>query len=378
MLRAKAAIKDMTVSRVPPASSRFLAHNSPSGNQSSIGNQARLRRLSHVAPQLQCKLTVGAVNDPLEAEADRVADQVMRMPDPDVSVSSGAPQISRKCAACEEEDKKVHAKPNGTAALPGEAPPIVHQVLSSSGQPLDTATRAFFEPRFGADFSGVRVHSDAAAADSAGAINARAYTVGGQIVLGAGAKHGANPLLAHELAHVVQQGGGSTPGQGYWVEPSQTTARSIPPCRGGQAMACFLLVTAIGRSTSCYGLAVEAAKAVVNALGGCTVNDSCTVLATKIAAIAAEIAARVALDTTCFKGGDTGHRQQVQDKIVMLNTCWRFFAHSGIDCSGLAGRSRGRSSRCRCCCCGSSRHRSGDRGSSGCSSGTDRSGSRRR
>jgi len=81
--------------------------------------------------------------------------------------------------------------------------------------------------------------------------------------------------------------------------------------------------------------AVETAKAVVNALGRCTENDSCTVLATKIAAIAAEIAARVALDTTCFKGGDTGHRQQVQDKIMMLNRCYQFFAHSGIDCKAL-------------------------------------------
>jgi hypothetical protein len=220
MLRAKASIKDVTANRVPPAPSRLHAHSGLSGNHGSIGNQAMLRRLSHVAPRLQCKLTIGAVNDPLETEADRVADQVMRMPDPGAAVSSGMPQISRKCAACDEEDKKVHAKPNGTEALPSEAPPVVNNVLNSSGQPLDTATRAFFEPRFGADFSGVRVHSDAAAADSAGAINARAYTVGRQIVLGADAKHGANPLLAHELAHVVQQGGATS-----------TSSRAIGPLR---------------------------------------------------------------------------------------------------------------------------------------------------
>jgi len=63
-------------------------------------------------------------------------------------------------------------------------------------------------------------------------------------------------------------------------------------------------------------------------LGACAPGDSCLFLATKIAAITAEIAARVALDATCFKGGDTGHRQQVQDKINMMNRCYRFFSTS--------------------------------------------------
>jgi hypothetical protein len=73
---------------------------------------------------------------------------------------------------------------------------------------------------------------------------------------------------------------------------------------------------------------VETAKAVVSTLGACSPGDSCIFLATKIAAITAEIAARVALDTACFKGGDTGHRQQVQDKINMMNRCYRFFSNS--------------------------------------------------
>lgn len=75
-------------------------------------------------------------------------------------------------------------------------------------------------------------------------------------------------------------------------------------------------------------LSVESAKAVVSMLGNCAPGDSCLFLATKIAAITAEIAARVALDTTCFRGGDTGHRQQVQDKINMMNRCYRFFQAS--------------------------------------------------
>jgi hypothetical protein len=89
-------------------------------------------------------------------------------------------------------------------------PPIVHEVLASPGQPLDTATRAFMEPRFGHDFSRVRVHSDSRAAESARAVNALAYTVAQDVVFGEGryAPHTSEgrKLLVHELTHVVQQG----------------------------------------------------------------------------------------------------------------------------------------------------------------------------
>jgi hypothetical protein len=88
----------------------------------------------------------------------------------------------------------------------------VDKVLHSPGQPLDGAIRAFFEPRFGHDFSRVRVHADAQASESARSINALAYTVGTDIVFGAGeqpwGKIRGNRLLAHELTHVVQQRGG--------------------------------------------------------------------------------------------------------------------------------------------------------------------------
>jgi hypothetical protein len=90
------------------------------------------------------------------------------------------------------------------------APPIVHQVLNTPGQPLHSATRAFFEPRFGYDFSRIRVHTDAQAEASADAIQARAYTSGNRIVFASGQYGHSDPdrtqLLAHELAHVIQQG----------------------------------------------------------------------------------------------------------------------------------------------------------------------------
>jgi hypothetical protein len=153
---------------------------------------------------IQAKLKVGAVNDPLEREADRVAEQVMRMPAP----TSAPPQVSRKCDACEEEEK-LKRKPTGPHAATGEAPAIVHDVLRSPGQPLDAATRAHFEPRFGHDFSRVRVHTGTSAEQSAREVNAQAYTVGHNIVFDAGrlapGTHEGRRLIAHELAHVVQQ-----------------------------------------------------------------------------------------------------------------------------------------------------------------------------
>jgi hypothetical protein len=122
--------------------------------------------------------------------------------------------------ACEGDQEKEEvgrgilqrkAARSSTVAL---VPPIVHAVLGSSGQPLDAATRAFMEPRFNLEFSRVRVHADAQGAESARAVDARAYTVGEHIVFGPGqfAPHTTvgRYLLAHELAHVAQQGGRGT------------------------------------------------------------------------------------------------------------------------------------------------------------------------
>ena len=93
---------------------------------------------------------------------------------------------------------------------PNIAPPIVHTVLSAPAKPLDAATRAFMEPRFGHDFSQVQVHADARAAESARSVGALAYTVDRHLVFGHGQYVPGSPrgrhLLAHELAHVVQQG----------------------------------------------------------------------------------------------------------------------------------------------------------------------------
>src|SRR5262245_55445219 len=92
---------------------------------------------------------------------------------------------SAKCSTCEKERhslKRLTRDSERDTRESGEVPPIVHEVLRSSGRPLDAATRAFFEPRFGHDFSNVRVHTGASATESAHSVNARAYTVGKHIV----------------------------------------------------------------------------------------------------------------------------------------------------------------------------------------------------
>ena len=118
-----------------------------------------------------------------------------------------------ECEGCKKKRQELQRSAANGLSEPTEAPPIVHEVLRSPGHPLDAATRAFMEPRFGHDFSGVRVHTDAKAAESARAVTALAYTVGSDIVFGAGqyapqTRTGLE-LLAHEMTHVVQQNGNS-------------------------------------------------------------------------------------------------------------------------------------------------------------------------
>ena len=153
-----------------------------------------------------------------------MADQVMRMPAPQVQrkcACGGEAGPDGECAACKarrlgvqrqvlEEDDELQMQAAAPApTTPTAAPPAVQQVLSAPGRPLDAGTRAYMEPRFGHDFSQVRVHTDAPAAESARAINARAYTVGRDVVFGAGqyapGTGEGQRLLAHELVHTLQQ-----------------------------------------------------------------------------------------------------------------------------------------------------------------------------
>jgi hypothetical protein len=188
---------------------------------------------------MQPKLAVSTPGDIYEQEADHISEQVMRMPQPKLQRACAC---GGGCPGCQteqpsQEHQRLQTKHVG-AGDPGhaEAPPIVHEVLRSPGQPLDTTTRAFMEPRFGHDFSRVRVHSESAAEQSARDVNARAYTVGQNIVFGPGSfapgTHEGRRLIAHELTHVVQQNGGTvsrpSPGQGE-LHLSKSPLASTPP-----------------------------------------------------------------------------------------------------------------------------------------------------
>jgi LysM repeat protein len=235
-----------------------------------IGNQSVQRMLESRA--IQAKLKIGSPNDKYEQEADEMADRVMKMeggalvqrqPDEEEEELKTKPLLQRQVDEENEEDEEIkpklmdnqqlqrqeipdeeeeeelvqaklmgtdqvqrqeeepeeeeEEKPVLTKAAPGSTPEVSSGIESSintmkgGGQPLSESTRSFFEPRFGADFSQVRVHNDSRAAQTAQAINAKAFTTGKDIAFNSGqyspetiqGKH----LLAHELTHVVQQSG---------------------------------------------------------------------------------------------------------------------------------------------------------------------------
>lgn len=198
--------------------------------------------------RLQKKLTVGAPNDKYEQEADRVADQVTRMPEPQVqrqpdeekeeefiqtkSVSEQITPLVQRQIDEDEEDEPIQTKEadSGKVQRQNRVPDTEEEEyvqskqrpsatssasfaginsLKDSGQPLSEPERSFFETRFGYDFSQVRIHTGNRAEEMTDALNARSLTTGNDVVFGVGQY---NPhsqegrrLIAHELTHVVQQ-----------------------------------------------------------------------------------------------------------------------------------------------------------------------------
>jgi hypothetical protein len=188
------------------------------------GVQAKRGRLRVQRASANCeeersgaRVTLGAQHDVYEREADRVAASVMRMPEP------GSETVQRVCSEC-EHTKHEHGGAPGIRrqAARSHSPEIgsdtEHEIdrMRGGGQPLAPSMRRFMEPRFGADFSGVRIHAGPDAMRTAHALNARAYTVGRDVMFGAGQyvpdTTEGRKLLAHELVHTVQQrnGGGAT------------------------------------------------------------------------------------------------------------------------------------------------------------------------
>jgi len=194
------------------------------------GNQAVQRLFK--SNVIQAKLKIGKPNDKYEQEADRVADIVMRMPEPKESRVTSHKSLDKKDdenvqpkliaeritplvqrqAEPEEEEEKELIQPKGDSSSTAEMNPGVESninPLRGGGQTLPESTRSYFEKRFGYDFSGVRVHTEDKASDATKAVNARAFTVSNNIVFNRGnyspETSSGKRLLAHELTHVVQQ-----------------------------------------------------------------------------------------------------------------------------------------------------------------------------
>lgn len=335
-------------------------------------------RLNPLAVQLspvpsgtaQPKLTMSAPGDRFEREADRVTKQVVRLPEPAAGMANDAallphapgrqPILRRECTGCEDElSERVGAAPT-VVGFPGISPfrePVnrintklppppslgrnIALARRTGGQPMPPALKDSMGPRFGANFSTVRVHHDPKADALSRSLNAKAFTVGNDVFFRRGEfqpnTSSGQRLIAHELTHVVQQGAALP------IRPNsvaQRTRRPVPNVQPSRGPAQDIVQLFPGDGMMPPGdcswakyLAlrgsVETAKAIVSTLGRCRPGDSCLLLATKIAATTAEIAARMTLMTKCFRGGDREHRDQVDQKVNMMNRCYRFFSASG-------------------------------------------------
>lgn len=180
----------------PTSRPRLLQRKCACGTHVPGGGECPECAKKHLA--LQRQLSIGASDDPQEREADRVAERVLASASP-----AGAPGIAQG------RGRSMPAADSHEAAM--AVPASVDATLARGGRPLDAALRGDMEQRFGHDFSGVRVHSDEIAARSAHEVAAHAYTVGNHVVFGsnqfAPGTAAGRRLMAHELTHVVQQGG---------------------------------------------------------------------------------------------------------------------------------------------------------------------------
>lgn len=221
----------------------FAHPTSEKSNNASVVNKKKQQPFFSPV-RIQPKLTIGAVDDPDEREADAVADKVMRMSDSEMLQTNASPitiqrkckdceqeeklqlkeddedkgilhmkpladlHVQRKCASCEAEKKMTRWQKSSASSIPSIAPSVT-QTLESKGQSLDPNTRDFMESRFSYDFGNVQIHNDSLANKSSADIEAKAYTHGQDIVFAPGQyqpdTYKGKELLAHELTHVVQQ-----------------------------------------------------------------------------------------------------------------------------------------------------------------------------
>jgi len=232
------------------------------------GNLAVQRLLKTGAPQ--AKLNVSQPGNSAEQEADRGAENLSARPSATIQRKCAACAAGATCPKCEEEQRiQPKEKPGHTPSVSAQTTAQI-AALRGRGQPLPPAVRSFFEPRFGRDFSQVRVHSDNQAAETADALSARAFTTGQDMVFGAGnyapETLTGSKLLAHELTHVVQQrdvvqleGGVGEAGDPY-EQQADSVATAVA---GGQQAAPLLDGVAAGPATNAAATSTAMQRAPV-------------------------------------------------------------------------------------------------------------------
>ncbi|HEU4769355.1 MAG TPA: DUF4157 domain-containing protein [Pyrinomonadaceae bacterium] len=286
--------------------------------------------------KVQAKLPVSQPNDPLEQEADRFAEQVMHAQTPTAS-RGAAPAVQRDVLedaveeaehlAEEEEEAMPQATGTGTAMAKREGTtPLAlptNAIPRSGGRSLEPEVQHFFSDRTGLDFAHVRIHADAEAAASASRIAARAYTVGSNIYFGRGQyepkSHEGRTLIAHELAHVVQQSHGQVqrrmnagPMSLSAAPPSVLRAPLTPPGNCIQGL---------------HDMMQRAVKAWCDHPSGraCSAGDSCLRLLQKIRRNQMCARNRRTINDLCYEGGDAGHRTAELDARRAQGTCMALF-----------------------------------------------------
>jgi hypothetical protein len=257
---------------------------------------------------VQTKLKIGMSNDPLEQEADRVAAKVLATP-VQPAASAAPPQIQRYSGQSNEQAET--------------APASVDQVLAGPGRPLDATLRQDMEQRFGHDFSKVRVHSGAAAEQSAMDVNANAYAVGHNIVFGAGQlaseTSAGRRLIAHELTHVVQQSSAGQTIKNHNPVPNAHRVAQLYPA---------VMVQKQPKSSKCTNAEVSTLNLLMhvscNKPRSCSLQgDNCATATAKVAAGNGCVRARTELQQKCFSRGDPGYEEHMkkiaQDSVALRN-----------------------------------------------------------
>lgn len=285
---------------------------------------------------IQSKLKVNTPGDVYEWEADHVADRVLRMPE---SAIQRACTCGGECPECQSEQhqhhkKRVQTKP--VALKSGDSDIKSSQVqekagfLGRGGQPLPDSVRSYFEPRFGHDFSQIRIRADGQARRLCRFINAQAFTYGNNIYFGEGYfspdTRSGKRLLAHELTHTLQQQD-STASMGH-----QVVQRAVECDESGVCMSvpdpenvASLLPPGDCTPAEHRALQNEVNRACKGRSRRCLGTDDCATIWDKIEANAECIRARSVINARCFRGGDAGHNEALVAAVGALNNCWAVF-----------------------------------------------------